>query len=213
MPSGEVLVTGGRLVKPDQYEDDPYTTSAGLNRVFTFNPWTRTWTEQPQMNAGRWYPGQVELADGRTVILGGLSDQAPGGIYNRDLEVFTPAQQPGGVGSLTLEPSGQRRTGLYPHLFTLPDSSVLLVGPGRSDSAVLQPGTFTWQEYPLAAKGRIGGNAVLDPGAPSGSWQVTAIGGFDQNVTDAQGTHPATCVDRDAERASGGTWGGRAARP
>ena len=191
LADGEVLVTGGRLVRPDQYVDDPYTTSAGLNRVFTFNPWTRTWTEQPQMNAGRWYPGQVELADGRTVILGGLSDQAPGGIYNRDLEVFTAAQQPGGVGSLTLEPSGRRRTGLYPHLFTLPDSSVLLVGPGRSDSAVLQPGTFTWQEYPLAVKGRIGGNAVLDPGSPSGSWQVTTIGGFDQTVTDAQGTHPA----------------------
>jgi hypothetical protein len=192
LASGEVLVTGGNLVRPDQYQDDPYTASAGLNRVFTFNPWTRTWTEQPQMNAGRWYPGQVELADGRTVVLGGLSDQPPGGLYNRDLEVFTPAQQPGAVGSLTVEPSGQRRTGLYPHLFTLPDSSVLLVGPGRSDSAVLQPSNFTWQDYPLASKGRIGGNAVLDPGTPSGSWRVTAIGGYDQNVTDAQGTHPAT---------------------
>jgi len=191
LADGEVLVTGGSLVKPDQYPDDPYIRSAGLNRVFTFNPWTRTWTEQPQMNAGRWYPGQVELADGRTVVLGGLSDQPPGGIYNRDLEVFTAAQQAGGVGSLTLEPSGQRRTGLYPHLFTLPDSSVLLVGPGRADSAVLQPSTFTWQEYPLAAKARIGGNAVLDPGSPSGSWQVTTIGGIDPNVTDAQGTHPA----------------------
>ena len=192
LANGEILITGGSLVRPDQYPDDPYTMNAGLDRVFTFDPWTRTWTEQPQMNAGRWYPGQVELADGRTVILGGLSDQAPGGIYNRDLEVFTPAQESGGVGSVTLEPSGQRRTGLYPHLFTLPDSSVLLVGPGRSDSAVLQPSTFTWQNYPLAAKGRVGGNAVLDPGPPSGSWQVTEIGGYDLNVTDAQGTHPAT---------------------
>ena len=142
--------------------------NAGLDRVFTFDPWTRTWTEQPQMNAGRWYPGQVELADGRTVILGGLSDQAPGGIYNRDLEVFTPAQQSGGVGSLTLEPSGQRRTGLYPHLFTLPDSSVLLVGPGRSDSAVLQPSTFTWQKLPPGCQGPDRRQRGARPGPPVG---------------------------------------------
>ena len=66
LPSGEVLVTGGNIVWPDQYTDDAYSSFAGLNRVYTFNPWTKRWTEQPQMNAGRWYPGQVELADGRT---------------------------------------------------------------------------------------------------------------------------------------------------
>jgi Domain of unknown function (DUF1929) len=192
LASGEVLATGGNLVWPDQYSDDPYTTYAGLNRVYTFNPWTRTWTEQPRMNAGRWYPGQVELADGRTVVLGGYTDQAPGGIINHDLEVFTPAGQPGGVGSLTLEPSAERKTALYPHLFTLPNSSVLLAGPGRNDSAVLKTASFTWQEYPRSPQDRPGGNAVLDPGPPAGSWGVTQIGGYDPNVTNAQGAHPAT---------------------
>ena len=94
LPSGEVLAAGGNLVWANQYDDDPYTTFAGLNRAFTFNPWTRQWTEQPQMNAGRWYPGQVELPDGRTVVLGGYTDEAPGGVFNRDLEVFTPAESP-----------------------------------------------------------------------------------------------------------------------
>jgi galactose oxidase-like protein len=192
LASGEVLITGGTLIWPDQYSDDPYRNYAGLNRVFTFNPWTMTWTEQPQMNAGRWYPGQVELSDGRTVVLGGYTDEAPGGIINRDLEVFTPAGQAGGVGSVTLEPSAERKTALYPHLFTLPDSSVLLAGPGRSDSATLQTDSFTWQEYPRPSASRTGGNAVLDPGPAAGSWRVTQIGGFDPNVTDAQGTHPAT---------------------
>jgi hypothetical protein len=192
LASGEVLATGGNLVWPDQYSDDPYTAYAGLNRAFTFNPWTKRWTQQPQMNAGRWYPGQVELADGRTVVLGGYTDQAPGGLFNRDLEVFTPAQQPGGVGSVTLEPSARRRTALYPHLFTLPDSSVLLAGPGRSDYAVLQPDSFTWEEYPRLPDNRIGGNAVLNPGPSWGSWQVTQIGGYDPKLTDAEGTHPAT---------------------
>jgi Domain of unknown function (DUF1929) len=191
LPSGEVLITGGNVVFPNQYSDDPYTDYAGLNRVFTFNPWTRKWTQQPRMNAGRWYPGQVELADGRTVVLSGYTDQAPGGIFNPDLEVFTPPGEPGGVGSMTLMPSGRRVTGLYPHLFTLPNSNVLLAGPEQADSAVLRTDGFSWTEFRRPSRARIGGNAVLDPGPPSGSWQVTEIGGY-PNVADAQGTHWAT---------------------
>jgi hypothetical protein len=191
LPSGEVLITGGNLVWPNQYTDDPYTDYAGLNRVFTFDPWRRDWTEQPQMNAGRWYPGQVELADGRTVLLGGYSNQAPGGILNRDLEVFASPREPGGVGSLALVPSARRGTGLYPHLFTLPNANVLLAGPERSDSAVLSTARFKWTEYKRPSRSRIGGNAVLDPGPPSGSWQVTEIGGY-PDVADARGTYPAT---------------------
>jgi galactose oxidase-like protein len=194
LASGEVLVTGGTLVYPEQYEDDPYTAFSGINRVFTFNPFTKAWTEQPQMNAGRWYPGQVELADGRTVILSGFTEQPPGGIVNRDLEVFTPASQPGGVGSLSLQPSGERRTALYPHLFTLPNSTVLLAGPVRNDSAVLQTSTFTWQDKPRPIRARLGGSAILNPGPPAGAWTVTQIGGYDLGVTDPQGGHPATAT-------------------
>jgi galactose oxidase-like protein len=191
LASGEVLVTGGTLVWPGQYSDDAYTAFAGLDRAFTFNPWTRTWTEQPQMNAGRWYPGQVELSDGRTVVLSGYTDEAPGGIVNEDFEVFTPASEPGGVGSLTLEPSGQRKTALYPHLFTLPNSKVLLAGPGGQDSALLSTADFTWQELPRPSRNRTGGNAVLNPpGGPAGSWRVTQIGGY-PNRADAQGNHAA----------------------
>lgn len=191
LPSGEVLITGGNRVWPDQYTNDGYTAFAGLNRIFTFDPWTRAWTEQPRLNAGRWYPGQEELPGGRTVVLGGYTGEPPGGIINRDLEVFTPASQPGGVGSLALMPSAERQTGLYPHLFTLPNSNVLLAGPGRSDSAVLRTSSFTWQELPLPSQARTGGNAVLDPGPSSGSWRVTQIGGY-PNWEDAQGTRPAT---------------------
>jgi hypothetical protein len=212
LPGGEVLVTGGNLVWPNQYTDDPYTDYAGLKRVFTFNPWTREWTEQPQMNAGRWYPGQVELADGRTVVLGGYSDQAPGGILNRDLEVFAPPLEPGGVGSLALVPSARRGTGLYPHLFTLPNANVLLAGPERSDSAVLRTASFSWVEYPRLSRARVGGNAVLDPGPPSGSWQVTEIGGY-PNVADARGTYPATASTETIDaRYPGRAWSGPSLR-
>jgi hypothetical protein len=194
LPSGEVLITGGNLVWPNQYADDAYTGYAGLTRVFTFNPWTRRWKEQPRMKAGRWYPGQVRLADGRSVILGGYTHKAPGGILTDDLEVFTPDDELGGVGSLSLESSAERTTALYPHLFTLPDSNVLLAGPGRADSALLRTADFTWTEYPHSSLARTGGNAVLAPGPASGSWRITQIGGFDIHVTDGDGNHPATAT-------------------
>ena len=163
LASGEVLVTGGNLVWPDQYSDDAYTNLRGLNRAFTFNPWTREWTEQPQMNAGRWYPGQVELAgrqdrDSRRVHRGAAwrhHQPRSRGLHARP--------QPGGVGRWPCVPSAQRTTALYPHLFTLPNSNVLLAGPGRSDSAVLRTTDFTWQALPLPSRSRTGGNAVLDP--------------------------------------------------
>ena len=191
LATGEVLITGGNRVWPDQYADDGYTNFGGLNRAFTFNPWTRQWTEQPRMNAGRWYPGQVELPGGKTVILSGYTGEPPGGITNRDLEVFTPASQPGGVGEMTLVPSGRRATALYPHLFTLPNSNVLLAGPGVLDSAMLRTTDYTWQSLPRPSRTRIGGNAVLEPGPPTGSWRVTQIGGFPSWQT-PKGTHPAT---------------------
>ena len=191
LASGEVLITGGNRVWPDQFSNDGYTNFGGLNRAFTFNPWTRVWTEQPRLNAGRWYPGQVELPGGKTVILGGYTGEPPGGVINRDLEVFTPASQPGGVGELDVVPSASRTTALYPHLFTLPNSNVLLAGPGRLDSAVLRTTDYTWQPLPRPSRTRTGGNAVLDPGPPTGSWRVTQVGGF-PNWKTPDGTHPAT---------------------
>jgi hypothetical protein len=192
LATGEVLVTGGNLVYPDQYTDDAYTEFPGLDRAFTFNPWKQTWRQQPRMNQGRWYPGQVMLADGRSLTLSGYTDNPPGGETNRDLELFTPAAEPGGVGSLSRLPSGTRFTGLYPHLFVLPNKNVLLAGPYRGDSAVLRTANFTWVNYGRMSRGRIGGNAVLLPSGPGqGSWRVTEIGGYDRNITNPDGEHLA----------------------
>ena len=69
-PSGEVLLTGGNLA----YPSGPGTDFAGLNTIYSFDPWTRRWTEQPRMRQGRWYPTQVELADGRTVVVAGYDE-------------------------------------------------------------------------------------------------------------------------------------------
>ena len=75
---------------------------------------------------------------------------------------------------------------------SLPNSNVLLAGPGLDDSAVLQTTSFTWRELPPPSQTRTGGNAVLDPsGGPAGSWRVTQIGGY-PNWEYAPGTYVAT---------------------
>jgi hypothetical protein len=191
MANGEVLVAGGNLIEPFQSESDDYDDYAGLNRLFTFDPWSQTWTEQPQMSAGRWYPGQVLLADGRTVILGGYTDEAPGALVGDELDVFTPAPEIGGVGELELQPSASRLTGLYPRLFTLPDGSVVLAGPDSGDTAVLDTEDFAWRELPTMEERRIGAAAVLEPGGPAGSWRVTQIGGFGDEDPDSPDTYHA----------------------
>jgi hypothetical protein len=182
LASGEVLVTGGNLVLPNR-SDPAYPEWAGLNRVFTFNPWTERWTQQPRMNDGRWYPSQVLLADGRTITVGGYEDAAPGKILNYDFEVFKPGPAPGTVGSFSLHPEVDVPDALlYPHLFTLPDEQVMVAGPLPKHAALIDardPGApITWTELPRSLEQRNGGNAVLEPGGPRGSWKVKMLGGI-----------------------------------
>ena len=66
---GELVVFGGNL----DYES-PSQTWKGLDKVFTFNPWTETWREQPKMAHGRWYPTGVRLPDGQIPIVSGLDE-------------------------------------------------------------------------------------------------------------------------------------------
>jgi Domain of unknown function (DUF1929) len=137
LPSGEVLLAGGTL----RYPDPPtYADFAGLETIFTFDPWTRRWTEQPRMAFGRWYPTQVELADGRTAIVAGYNEEGQG-EWNGQMEVFSPGAR-GGLGTLTQSIAGETTigdtnpVGTYPHMFVLPGGSVLLVGHDmRADQA------------------------------------------------------------------------------
>jgi hypothetical protein len=175
LANGNLFIAGGNL---------DLDGSKGLNETFTFNPFNETWHRQGYLGHGRWYPGQVVLPDGRVAILGGYTetgsaqnnselevwphrDLAPPDDANRDAEGL-PAERIS---------SGDRTTALYPHLFLTPAGKVLLAGPGAADSALLDPGSFTWSDVGGLPGGldRIGSNAVLVPGGAS----VLQIGGYD----------------------------------
>jgi hypothetical protein len=208
LANGDVVVAGGNLIYGDTFPSDAYTTFAGLQTIFTFDPFTETWTQQPNMAHGRWYPTQTLLPDGRTIISGGLSDVPPGGVMNKTLEVFNPPSTPGGQGTVDEEATADRNFGLYPRMFTLGSSgNVLLAGPQANHVWTLDTTNFTWRGGPNMAYTRQYGNAVRRPGGPAGSDTFTELGGYDTAPPAGGGSfHPATetteTMDADAKTPS-----------
>lgn len=187
LPDGRVLITGGNV-------GDPRTDFHGINTVFTFNPFTEKWdppASNAQMAQGRWYPSQVLMPDGRTLVAGGLTrpgdpDYGAGGNVNNDLEIIAPngtiERQPGffnGAGDPPL-------SGLYPRMFWMPSGRALAVGPFASDSWFLTPGSpgkpTTWTDVPNPATDREWGTAVQLSGG-----RVMRLGGSRLDADDAAG--------------------------
>jgi hypothetical protein len=193
LADGRVLVTGGNL----QYTvETPGQKFAGLNHVYTFDPFSERWTRQPDMPHGRWYPTQLLMPDGRTFIMGGL-DERGYGDKNEDIELFTPSASRGGRGRLSLlggpgvlgDPGRPPVGDYYPHLFWMPSGRGLVAGPWTSDtwwfSPPGKPARLRWKDLPNATQSRVWGTAVLLPAGPDGSHQVAQLGGSDKPKADS----------------------------
>jgi len=82
LPDGRVLAVGGtdwynEPAVMDRNDGDPadvgVTELEGLPNANLFDPTTDTWSPGARMKYGRWYPGLVELADGKVLVTGGTS--------------------------------------------------------------------------------------------------------------------------------------------
>ncbi|HTE63784.1 MAG TPA: galactose oxidase-like domain-containing protein, partial [Solirubrobacteraceae bacterium] len=180
LADGQLLVTGGNLAF-----ETATTDWKGLNRVYTFNPWTEQWAEQPRMAHGRWYPTQTLLPDGRTMIVFGRDET--GTRINPEIELFTPPATRGGQGTVTkIGDYGPSLAGspvgpqYYPHWFVMPSGNLLNTGPAREESWVLRltGSTLTSEDRPLPQREHFYGTGVMLPGGPQGSTRVAQIGGF-----------------------------------
>ena len=212
LASGELLVAGGTLGR--DAENKPY----GLNKVYTFDPFSETWTEQPEMEHGRWYPTNVQLPDGRQAIMSGSNELgASAEFFNETIEVFTPAANRGGQGTLTtlVDANGapaQRGTagqpptgGLYPHMFAMPSGKTLVAGPYQADSWYLHPpgsgNLLEWSEAPDVNWRRRYATGVLAPPPPGDTTPSTramllgGYGGTDDPETDRKSLRTIEYLD------------------
>ncbi len=206
---GELLVFGGNL----EYEN-PSQTWKGLDKVFTFNPWTETWREQPKMAHGRWYPTGVRLPNGQIPIVSGLDESGvlvPHSNTNQDIELFTPPADLGGLG--TIKKVGSIGTGdaeerskkpigeLYPRMVVMASGHTILAGPDRQTSWFIDDADpFTWGDIPSLTRHRTWGTTVPLPSGPSGPTKLLALGG-----TEWSG-EPSTTTTELFDESNPGSW-------
>ena len=183
LADGRLLVTGGNLAYKNATSD-----WKGLDRTYTFDPWTEEWTEQPRMARGRWYPTQTLLPDGRTMIVAGRDETGdPSDAMNSDIELFSPPATHDGQGSVTKVgeygaslPGSPYRPDYYPHWFVMPNGNLLNAGPTRDESwsLTLTGNALSSADRPPWARNRFYATGVLLPAGPAGSTRVAKIGGF-----------------------------------
>jgi hypothetical protein len=156
LPNGRFYATGG---------NDDGCDFQGQSFTHDFDPFTHQWRALGNMVTGRWYPSNVELGDGRTLILSGLDRQCE---TSTEMEVYTPDQ------GLSVIPQGDKELALYPRMHLLTSGLVAHVGPEPSTeiwNPVAKNWTFLdWMEQ----GGRYDGVSFLVPGYTN---QVVVCGG------------------------------------
>jgi len=140
MADGRLLVTGGHVPMPPALVD----SGAGENKASIYDPVKNAWTRLPDMNAGRWYPSNLTLANGETLVLAGTTINVQ--TVNRLPQVWQPAS--GAWRDLTSAQQGDFPTwaNFYPFLYLAPNGKVFYAGPQQITRYLDTSGTGAWAE-------------------------------------------------------------------
>jgi hypothetical protein len=184
LSDGRVFVAGGNLRYPDPTAPAGQTGYQGSLSAYTFNPASQAWTRQPDMANGRWYPTVTKLADNRVVITSGY-DETGSQAINQAVEVFTPAADANGVGSMSAV-AIHNSFGTYPLQFVMPSGQVLQAGPPYNNSVLLTPqasGTWPLSVVPSMQASHYGyGNGISVTNAEQAqARQVVVVAGGTNN--------------------------------
>ncbi|MFL5355266.1 galactose oxidase-like domain-containing protein [Archangium sp.] len=156
LADGRLLVTGGHI-----------ESHVGLNDASLYNPFTNTWSRQPDMNAGRWYPTNTTLPNGDVMVLSGEMNGT--GDMNLLPQRFLAASS-----TWRNMTTAQFKLPYYPRMFVLPNGRLFYAGPQRGTRFMDTSGTGAWSTGPLSNFGtRSYGPAVFLDG------KVVLIGGGD----------------------------------
>ena len=136
LADGRTFIAGGHIAADN-----------GLADTTIFDSTTNTWTREPDMSVGRWYPTATELSDGRVLVFSGdnivqnRSGQPPpfsDASVNSLPEIFNPTT------NTWTDLTGSKLTSpLYPFMFTLSNGKVLDAGPDTT-TRTFDPQTGTW---------------------------------------------------------------------
>lgn len=122
LPDGRLLVAGGHV----RNDAVPSREGIGETAVHTFDYRTNLWARVlPGMQQGRWYPSNVTLANGETVIMSGYIN---GVSARNDIpDLFTSANTIRRFTASSPIP-------VYPFLHLAPNGKVFFAGPGPGQS-------------------------------------------------------------------------------
>jgi hypothetical protein len=126
LPDGRLFVAGGHI-----------SNNVGLPSATIYDPLNNTWTKQPNMNLGRWYPTDQVLPNGDVLVVSGDVDLSTG---NDPLpQVFNVP-----TGSWRDLSNAQLQLGLYPTLSLAPNGMVFNSGPSVITRYLDTTGTGSW---------------------------------------------------------------------
>ena len=146
-PDGKLFVTGGHI---DDY--------VGYIHASIYDPFANTWTQVPDMNAGRWYPTNTTLANGDVLVVSGtIHGPSSSQVYNDTPQVYQRASN-----SWRTLSSAVLHLQLYPFMFLAPNGKVFAAGWNPETRYIDPSGTGSWSFVANSIHGwRNYGSAVM----------------------------------------------------
>jgi hypothetical protein len=172
LPDGHLFLSGGH---------DPRTGKrADPNGVFEtelFDPGDRSWSSGPLMAESRWYPTNVAMPSGRSLVFGGSESNTTSAVKVESYDH--------GTGAITSLPtSADNALGWYPRMHLMPNGRVVKTGPARR-TQFFDPDANRWIAGPsMIAGNRPAGSSVLLAGAST----VLTFGGRASNTSPPRAT-------------------------
>jgi hypothetical protein len=187
LADGRVLVVGGtdwynEPAVMDRNDGDPADVGVseleGLPNSNLFDPKTNTWSPGARMKYGRWYPGLVELADGKILVTGGTTKLIKDTQLSqvRRTETYDPAAN-AWTENYT-GPDSENSLPQMPRLVLAPNGKVFYAAVGQMwgpFGQAVDEATYAFQQFfdPRTSQWEISGLAPL--GARNGASVVPLV--------------------------------------
>ena len=178
MKSRGLSVTGGHIAD-----------RVGLEHASIYNPFTNTWTQVADMNAGRWYPTNTTLANGDVLTTAGNIDHTAGA--NTLPQIWQTE-----TSSWRNLPGAEEILPMYPRIHVAPNGMPFVSGPSKASSYLDMSGSGVWRTvgytnadyrdygssvlYDIGKVLIMGGGdpplktaEIIDLNSPNPSWQLT----------------------------------------